>query len=226
MSGHFSVKNFEHFQHYKDRSPPWIKLYNELLDDYEFGRLPDASKAHLLAIWLLASRYDNKIPHDEAWVSRRINATTPVDLELLEKHGFILPNQECSNSLSNCKQLAMPEREKEGQVETEKRQTAFDDFFKAYPKKEKEKAARTEFDGALTKVDADAIVSGARRYASKIKREQIEPRFVALPQTWLAEERWREGAANGNGHAHISPEEIEGQNRLRLAAGIPPMEFD
>jgi DNA-binding NarL/FixJ family response regulator len=33
----YSVKNFERFQHYKDRSPPWIKLYNELLDDYEFG---------------------------------------------------------------------------------------------------------------------------------------------------------------------------------------------
>ncbi len=63
----FSVKNFERFQHYKDRSPPWIKLYNELLDDYGFGRLPDASKMHLVAIWLLASRNDNKIPHDAEW---------------------------------------------------------------------------------------------------------------------------------------------------------------
>src|SRR5687768_18068275 len=52
--------NFESFQHYKDRAPPWIKLYNELLDDYEFGQLPDASKMHLVAIWLLASRSDRK----------------------------------------------------------------------------------------------------------------------------------------------------------------------
>ena len=37
------------FQHYKDRSAPWIKLYNELLDDYRFAVLPDASKWHLVA---------------------------------------------------------------------------------------------------------------------------------------------------------------------------------
>ncbi len=89
----FSVKNFEKFQHYKDRSPPWIKLYNELLDDYEFGRLQDASKMHLVAIWLLASRYDNQIPYDAEWVSRRINATEPVDLIALARSGFIILDQ-------------------------------------------------------------------------------------------------------------------------------------
>lgn len=90
----FSVKNFERFQHYKDRSPPWIKLYNELLDDYEFGRLPDASKFHLVAIWLLASRSENKIPFDPAWVSRRINANDTVDLPLLAARGFIVVDQQ------------------------------------------------------------------------------------------------------------------------------------
>jgi hypothetical protein len=90
----FSVKNFDRFQHYKDRSPPWIKLYNELLDDYEFGLLPDATKMHLVAIWLLASRSENKIPYDPAWVARRINANDPVDLGLLAARGFILVDQE------------------------------------------------------------------------------------------------------------------------------------
>lgn len=89
----FSVKNFEKFQHYKDRAPPWIKLYNELLDDYEFGRLQDASKMHLIAIWLLASRSENKIPYDPEWISRRINATDPVDLDALQRAGFIVVDQ-------------------------------------------------------------------------------------------------------------------------------------
>jgi hypothetical protein len=88
------VKNFESFQHYKDRAPPWIKLYNELLDDYDFGQLPDASKMHLVAIWLLASRSENKIPYDDAWVAKRINATEPVNLALLAGKGFILLDQE------------------------------------------------------------------------------------------------------------------------------------
>lgn len=116
----FSVKNFERFQHYKDRAPPWIKLYNELLDDYEFGRLPDASKMHLIAIWLLASRSDNKIPYDAAWVARRINANTKVDLTLLACSGFIVVDQQlqtveqdASNALADCKQDACLETEGE-----------------------------------------------------------------------------------------------------------------
>ena len=114
-----SVKNFAKFQHYKDRAPPWIKLYNEVLDDYEFGQLPDASKAHLIAIWLLASRYDNKIPADAEWITRRINATSPVDISLLVKSGFLEADQACSEMLADCKQVARPETERERERETE-----------------------------------------------------------------------------------------------------------
>lgn len=116
----FGVKNFEKFQHYKKRNPPWIKLYNALLDDYAFGLLPDATKMHLVAIWLLASRHQNAIPFDPEWVARRINATEPVDLVTLAATGFIIPNQtaaaslaRASNMLASCKQVAMPEREPE-----------------------------------------------------------------------------------------------------------------
>lgn len=114
----FSVKSFEQFQHYKDRNPPWIKLYNSVLDDYDIGRLQDASKAHLFAIWLLASRYDNIIPYDAEWVSRRINATSTVDLDALAEAGFIVVDQGCSNMLADCKQSACLEGEGEGEGDT------------------------------------------------------------------------------------------------------------
>ena len=124
MSEFFSVKNFETFQHYKDRSPPWIKLYNELLDDYEFGRLPDASKMHLVAIWLLASRSNNRIPYDAQWVANRINATERVDLERLSQAGFIVKEQRCSEPLAPRKQYAIPETEGEQrESRAEQRQT-------------------------------------------------------------------------------------------------------
>ena len=67
-----SVKEWGRFQQYKDRNPTWIKLYLSLLDDYEFQKLPDATKAHLLLIWLLAARCDNRIPHDHIWIAQRI----------------------------------------------------------------------------------------------------------------------------------------------------------
>src|SRR5262249_51283737 len=120
MTRTFHVKNFERFQHYKDRAPPWIKLYNELLDDYEFSCLQDASKLHLILIWLLASRSDNNLPYDPAWLARRINASEPVDLDALVSAGFIVVDQPlqsveqvASKTLADCKQVARPERERE-----------------------------------------------------------------------------------------------------------------
>ncbi|MES2253653.1 MAG: hypothetical protein V4559_01285 [Pseudomonadota bacterium] len=119
MTVTFSVRNFERFQHYKDRSPPWIKLYNELLDDYSFGLLPDASKLHLVAIWLLASRSNNRIPHDSNWIAKRISATETVDLELLHRAGFIEVHG-AGAALAARKPDADPERESETEAEREK----------------------------------------------------------------------------------------------------------
>jgi hypothetical protein len=122
----FSVKNFERFQHYKDRSPPWIKLYNELLDDYQFACLQDASKMHLIGIWLLASRSDNRLPYDSAWVAKRINATTKVDLAALVSAGFLIvdqelqsPEQDASKPLAEC--LSRERDREETEAEAEKK---------------------------------------------------------------------------------------------------------
>lgn len=120
---YFMVKNYEKFQHYKDRSPPWIKLYNELLDNYEFGRLQDASKLHLILIWLLASRHDNRLPWDPEWIAKRIGASEVIDLDVLETHGFIEKigsPQNSSVSLAVREQPACLEREGETEKETEK----------------------------------------------------------------------------------------------------------
>jgi hypothetical protein len=119
MSAIIQVKNFERFQHYKHRNPPWIKFYNDLLDNYEFAGLPDASKAHLLAIWLLASRYNNEIPADPQWIARRINANEPVNLELLKELGFVVEIQRRSKLLAKRKQNALPETETETETERE-----------------------------------------------------------------------------------------------------------
>ena len=118
----FSVINFDKHQHYRDRTPPWIKLYNELLDDYRFGKLPDHAKAHLVAIWLLASRSDNCLPLDGEWVARRINATAPVDLQVLLEAGFLKANDGAAGKpLARRKRNACPEREGETEREAEQK---------------------------------------------------------------------------------------------------------
>jgi hypothetical protein len=97
MTGFFSVTNYESQQHYKDRGPTWIKLYNRLLDDYPFAMLPDAAKWHLIGIFLLASRHNNRIPFDTAWLARQIGASSPIDLARIERAGFITRVEEEMN---------------------------------------------------------------------------------------------------------------------------------
>lgn len=117
---YIQVVAWDRFQHYKDRSPPWIKFYNSLLEDPGMAALPDASKAHLFGIWLLASRLGNKIPNDSEFIGRRINATTAVDIKSLILFGFLEPMAEClqhaSNPLATC---ATPSRDL--YLETEER---------------------------------------------------------------------------------------------------------
>ena len=116
---YLTVPNLGKWQHYKDRCPPWIKLHRDLLNDYKFACLQDASKAHLLAIWLLASQMDNKIPNDPKWIERKINATQPIDLKRLIDSGFLHSLLNDSNSLAGRKQNADGETETEAEAEAE-----------------------------------------------------------------------------------------------------------
>jgi hypothetical protein len=110
------VKNWEAFQHYKDRSPPWIKLHRDLLRDYDFIRLQDASKLHLMLIWLLASQMDNKIPADERYIRNQIGVTGEIDFNELIDKGFLIDD---SNTLARRKQSAIGETETETETETD-----------------------------------------------------------------------------------------------------------
>jgi hypothetical protein len=89
-----SVKNFEEYQHYSNRTPPWIKLYNSLLDDYAFLNLSEASQIHLVKLWLLASRHENRIPNDLAYISAKILPRSAIDIDELILSGFITQTDE------------------------------------------------------------------------------------------------------------------------------------
>lgn len=115
-------KNWAHFQHYKDRCPPWIKLHRDLLNNRDFMRLPLASKALAPMLWLLASEskdgaFDGSL--DELVFRLHI---TPKEYEdglkpLLDKGFFISDGVMLAPRLQN----AIPETETEGETKKEKK---------------------------------------------------------------------------------------------------------
>lgn len=115
-------KNWHSFQHYKDRSPSWIKLHRGLLTDYDFFCLPVASRALAPILWLLASEYeDGKITGSLDAIAFKLHmprgdladALSP----LLEK-GFF----DASEPLAECRQEDIPEKEDIGKRNIEKRE--------------------------------------------------------------------------------------------------------
>jgi hypothetical protein len=115
-------KNWSEYQHYKDRNPPWIKLHRDLLNDRDFMCLPLASKAIAPLLWLLAS--ESKFGDFDANVVElsfrlRMTAKEVKDgLKPLIDKGFFV---DASGVLADCKQLAIPETETEGEREGEEK---------------------------------------------------------------------------------------------------------
>ena len=116
------VKNWEQFQHYKDRSPSWIKLHKSILDNYEYQCLPLASRALAPMLWLLASEYEEgKIPADLNRIAFRVRVSVS-DLQdalnPLISSGFFIGYQDASTMLAEC----LP-REREEKSKREKELT-------------------------------------------------------------------------------------------------------
>jgi hypothetical protein len=59
--GWIVVPNWDKFQHYRDRKPPWIKTYGSLLHKDEYLDLKPTSRALLHGIWLAYAQTDGVI---------------------------------------------------------------------------------------------------------------------------------------------------------------------
>ncbi len=103
-------KNWKDFQHYRHRNPPWIKLHKRLLDDYDFHRLPVASKAIAPCLWLIASESPTgEIDASEERLSFRLHMTQDElrsALTPLINAGFFVKVQDASKPLASCGQAA------------------------------------------------------------------------------------------------------------------------
>ena len=195
MKKTFSVKKWDDFQHYKDRNPPWIKLHNHLLDDYDFECLPDATKCHLLCIWMLASRTNNEMIFDNSWVKRKIGANSNVDLDLLVSVGFI-EVQGMKHDASNA--LVSEEKRRDREEKNIVVNDSFEHWWNLYPS-----SRRTNKKGCLSKwsskcknlsfEDIELLATNVSENIVKRISECEDLKFYPQSTTYINQERWSDG---------------------------------
>ena len=129
----FRIVNWSRYQHYKNRRPPWIKLYNKLLRKHEFLCLQDDSKLLLILLWVLASTFETengdepKIPNDPNYLKSVLPVNTKPNLQPLIDKGFIEMIASCKQDASNLPQKTSPKihNTETDNTETEKKKRFF-----------------------------------------------------------------------------------------------------
>jgi len=111
------IKNWTKFQHFKDRRPPWVKLYRDILDDLEWHELDPLAAKVLVMLWLIASENEGQIP-DNKTLAFRLRLTEVKTKEIIIKLSHWL-EQDDINKISKEYQVDLPERETETELETE-----------------------------------------------------------------------------------------------------------
>ncbi len=76
------IKNWAKHQHFKDRKPPWIKLYRDILDDIEWSELDGDDAKTLVMLWLIASENSGELPDVKTLAFRLRKSTKDVEKQL------------------------------------------------------------------------------------------------------------------------------------------------
>lgn len=192
MASFIRVLNWEDYQHYKDRSAPWIKLHRDILTSHFWVIGDDASKLLALCIMLLAQRTDNKIPHDLTYIKRFSQLQQEVNLAPLLKAQFIelyeenASYQSASNTLATCS----PEREGERDIKTLQH---FDDFWSAYPKKKNKGDAEKAWKKLKVNDDLLNVILSAVEGAKQTEDWKKQGgKFIPYPASWLNAKGWED----------------------------------
>lgn len=182
------IKSWSKFQHFKDRRPPWVKLYRDLLDDMEWHQLEPRAAKTLVMLWLIASENDGELPEAKT-LAFRLRTTERSILDVLGELSHWLEQDDIS-AISERHQGDAPERETEKSRDRDRLRASFDAFWQAYPKKQGKGAAEKAF----AKVDAplDLLLSTIAAQGQSPNWLKDEGRYIPMPATWLHQRRWED----------------------------------
>lgn len=159
------IKHWNKFQHFKDRKPPWVKLYRDLLDDLDWHELDAQASKVLVMLWLIASEDEGRIPPTKTLAFR---------LRMTEKQ-----TNDCLNKLSHWLEQddinTISERYQDDGLETE-RET------------EKEKEAETKRGTKGSRLSADWVLPEDWESWARQERPDLNPQKVGeqFKDFWIA----------------------------------------
>ena len=189
----FRIKDWGKFQHFKDRTPPWVKLYRDILDDPDWHELDGQSAKVLTMLWLIASEDETHfgiLPCTRK-LAFRLRLEESKVKQILDKlsHWLI---QDDINTISERYQVDAPETETETERETKKEtetDDGFDEFWRIYDYAKGKPAAKKSWKKLRPSIELQlSIYDAARAYVQSTPDKQ----FRKHASTWLNAEGWND----------------------------------
>ena len=216
------IKNWDRFQHFKDRKPIWIKLYRDLLDDLNWHELDPKSAKALVMIWLIASEDLGILPETKT-LAFRLRMSEKETKEVVTRLSSWL-DQDDINAISEGYQDDMPEKRREEtkkEKEIEAPEGVSQQVWDSFVKQRKSKKAQV----------TDLVINGIKKEADKAGwtmdmalNEIIVRNWVSFKAEWVAkpENKADQVFTTVPSRFERDPALIAVEQKLKEAVPMPP----
>ena len=187
----YRIRNWQEFQHYKFRDPPWIKLHRRLLNNPEWHELEAKCAKHLMMFWLIASENSGVLPCTRKLAFRL--RTSPEDVE--DTISKLSEWIEVVDSTMLSERLPDADTEK-SRVEKSRVSKKYTDsfllFWEAYPRKLGKSLAFSAWERTAKEYPHRDILKAACEYSKICEKNKTEDKYILHPSTFLNKERWKD----------------------------------
>lgn len=218
MPTRYAIKNWKKFQHFKDRRPPWIKLYRDILEDPDWHQLDDKASKVLVMLWILASEDEEQkgqLPCLRKIAFRLRMPEKPLESIMISlrhwidiipiSNGYQVDTPEAEREAEDLKKDLL-EREREAKGETTfcsnsenlngvevitELEFQFTQFWKAYPKKQGKGLCWKWWKKHKPSHELlQKMLTTIKLFSQSDKWVEKGGQYVPMPSTWLNQERW------------------------------------
>lgn len=122
MVDNLTIANWETYQHYKDRSPSWIKLHIDILNSETWVMLDDASKLLAVVTMMIGSRNKGKVPNNPSYIKKVAHLDEVPNFKPLIDVGFLIDDSTKQADASSMQADASSKKRRGEDIEEKRRE--------------------------------------------------------------------------------------------------------